>query len=77
MKASKKRLISFMLALSLVLSGVSSPTSVEAKAKAPKVVKTMTLKVGQSKTIKVSGVKVKKKSFSVTSKKGKKSSFSK
>ena len=72
MKASKKRLISFMLALSLVLSGVSSPTSVEAKAKAPKIAKTMTLKVGKSKTIKVSGVKVKKKSFSVTSKKGKK-----
>lgn len=44
MKASKKRLISFMLALSLVLSGVSSPTSVEAKAKAPKIAKTMTLK---------------------------------
>ena len=68
----KRRIISFMLALSLVTSGVSVP-QVDAKSKAPKVSKSMTLTVGQSKTIKVksNGTKVKKKTFKVTTKKGK------
>lgn len=68
----KRRVISFMLALSLVTSGVSAP-QVDAKSKAPKVSKSMTLTIGQSKTIKVksNGTKVKKKTFKVTTKKGK------
>ena len=68
----KRRIISFMLALSLVTSGVSIP-QVDAKSKAPKVSKSMTLTIGQSKTIKVksNGTKVKKKTFKVTTKKGK------
>lgn len=62
----KKKCIVLALVMSLVLSNVYVP-QVEAKSKAPSVKKSITLTVGQKKTIRVTGSKIKSKKFKVTS----------